>query len=87
MPYKFTEGRRHKFPRARYRVTNWPDYDAAMVRRGSLTVWFTEDTVAAWHASATRERGGQPIYLAIAIKGPTQDNRIVSSCARLSLPS
>jgi hypothetical protein len=20
-------------------VTNWPEYDAALVRRGSLTVW------------------------------------------------
>jgi hypothetical protein len=27
MPYKFTEGRRHKFSKARYRVTNWPEYD------------------------------------------------------------
>ena len=68
MPDKFTEGRRHKFPKARYRVTNWPEYDAALVRRGSLTVWFTEEAVAAWHAPATRERGGQPIYSAMAIE-------------------
>ena len=68
MPYKFTEGRRHKFSKARYRVTNWPEYDAALVRRGSLTVWFTEEAVAAWHAPATGERGGQPIYSAIAIE-------------------
>ena len=68
MPYKFNEGRRHKIPKARYRVTNWPEYDAALVRRGSLTVWFTEEAVAAWHAPATGERGGQPIYSAIAIE-------------------
>jgi hypothetical protein len=68
MPYKFTEGRRHKFSKARYRVSNWPEYDVALVRRGSLTVWFTEQAVAAWHAPATRERGGQPIYSAIAIE-------------------
>src|SRR6202521_4442956 len=68
MSYKFTEGRRHKFSKARYRVTNWPEYDAALVRRGSLTVWFTEEAVAAWHAPATRERGSQPIYSAIAIE-------------------
>jgi hypothetical protein len=47
MLYTFTEGRRHKFSKARYRVTNWPEYDAALVRRGNLTVWFTEDAVAA----------------------------------------
>jgi Transposase DDE domain len=53
---------------ARYRVTNWPEHDAALVRRGSLTVWFTEEAVAAWHAPASRERGGQPIHSAIAIE-------------------
>jgi transposase len=68
MPYKFNEGRRHKIPTARYRVTNWPEYDAALIRRGSLTVWFTEEAVAAWHASPTGERGGQPTYSAIAIE-------------------
>ena len=68
MPYKFTDGRRHKFSKAKYRVTNWPEYDAALVRRGSLTVWFTPEAVAAWHAPATGERGGQPIYSAIAIE-------------------
>src|SRR5271156_894741 len=68
MPYKFTEGRRHKFSKARYRVTNWPEYDAALVRRGSLTVWFTTEAVAVWHAPASRKRGGQPIYSAIAIE-------------------
>jgi hypothetical protein len=68
MPYKFTERRRHKFSKTRYRVTNWPEYDAALVRRGSLTVWFAEEAVAKWHAPATGERGGQPIYSAIAIE-------------------
>jgi hypothetical protein len=68
MPYKFNESRRHKIPTARYRVTNWPEYDAALVRRGSLTVWFTEEAMEAWHAPATGERGGQPLYSAIAIE-------------------
>ena len=68
MPYKFNEGRRHKFSKARYRVTNWPDYDAALVRRGELTVWLTEEAIASWYAPATGERGGQPIYSAIAIE-------------------
>jgi len=68
MPYKFNESRRHKISKARYRVANWPEYDAALVRRGSLTVWFTEAAVAAWYAPATGERGGQPVYSAIAIE-------------------
>jgi hypothetical protein len=38
MPYKFNEPRRHKIPRTRYRVQNWPVYDRALQERGSLTV-------------------------------------------------
>jgi hypothetical protein len=68
MPYKFNESRRHKIPTARYRVTNWREYDAGLVRRGSLTVRMTEEAVAAWHAHATGERGGQPTYSAVAIE-------------------
>ena len=49
-------------------MTNWPEYDAALVRRGSLTVWLTEEAVSAWHAPATGERGGQTIYSDIAIE-------------------
>ena len=38
------------------------------MRWGSLTLWFTEEAVAAWRAPATGERGGQPIYSATAIE-------------------
>ncbi len=34
MPYKANEPRRHKIPRARYKVTNWPKYDRALQQRG-----------------------------------------------------
>ena len=68
MPYKFNEDRRHKIPRAKYHVVNWPDYDAALVRRGSLTVWVTEEAIAGWHAPATGKRGGQPVYSDLAIE-------------------
>jgi transposase len=68
MPYKFNESRRHKIPNARYRVTNWPEYDAALIRRGSVKVWFSDDAVEAWHAPATGERGAPPIYSEIAIE-------------------
>ena len=34
--YTFNESRRHKIPTAKYRVTNWPEYDAALVKRGMM---------------------------------------------------
>ena len=54
MPYKASEPRRHKFPRARYKVTNWPEYDRALQQRGKLTVWVTPEALAAWHPPRTR---------------------------------
>jgi len=68
MPYKANAARPHKIPRARYRVTNWPDYDAALVRRGSLTLWVTHEALAAWRAPVTGKRGGQPVYSDVAIE-------------------
>jgi hypothetical protein len=57
MPYKANEARRHRIPRARYRVTNWPEYDRALQRRGSLTVWVTPEALTAWHPPGTGRRG------------------------------
>ena len=34
---------------------------------GSLTVWFSEEVVAAWRAEPRTTRGGQPWYSALAI--------------------
>ena len=34
MPHKFNAARRHKFPKKRYRVTNWAEYTEILWRRG-----------------------------------------------------
>jgi Transposase DDE domain len=68
MPYKANEPRRHRIPRARYRVTNWPEYDGALQRRGSLTVWVTPEALAAWHPPGTGRRGRSCTYSDIAIE-------------------
>ncbi len=68
MPYKANEARRHKIPRARYRVANWPEYDRALQRRGSLTVWVTPEALAAWHPPRTGRRGRSRTYSDLAIE-------------------
>ncbi len=68
MPYKANQACRHKIPRARYRVTNWPEYDRALQQRGSLTVWVTPEALAAWHPPKTGRRGRSPQYADIAIE-------------------
>jgi Transposase DDE domain len=54
-------------PKRHYRITNWPDYDAALRRRGSLKLWFTDEAIAAWRAEPRTTRGGQPHYSTLAI--------------------
>ena len=68
MPFKHNAGRRHRIPRARYRVTNWPAYEAALRRRGDLTLWLDEAAVAGWSAPTRSTPGGQPIYSDLAIE-------------------
>jgi len=38
LPFKHHAARRHRIPRAQYRVRNWPAYDAGLRRRGDLTL-------------------------------------------------
>src|SRR5919199_2297184 len=68
MPYKANEPRRHKIPRARYKVRNWPEYDRALQQRGSLTVWVTPEALAAWHPPRTGQRGRPRDYSDVAIE-------------------
>src|ERR671921_215614 len=67
VPFKLNQDRRHRIPRQRHKVTNWREYDASLRQRGSLTVWFTEEAIAAWAAEPRTTRGGQPWYSALAI--------------------
>ena len=67
MPFKLNQDRCHHIPRQRHRVTNWPAYDASLRQRGSLTVWFTDQAIAAWAAEPRTTRGGQPWYSPLAI--------------------
>ena len=67
MPFKLNRNCRHHIPRQRRKVTNWADYEVSLRQRGSLTVWFTEEAIAAWAAVPRTTRGGQPWYSPLAI--------------------
>jgi hypothetical protein len=67
VPFKANAARRHRISKQRHRVTDWAEYDAALRRRGSLTVWFTDAAIAAWRAEPRATPGGQPHHSALAI--------------------
>src|SRR3982750_1903282 len=68
MSYKVNEARRQQFPKTRYRVSNWSEYDQALQERGSLTVWVTPEAIAAWHSRPTGKRGRTRRYSDLAIE-------------------
>ena len=68
MPFKFNAARRHRIPRARYRVQNWPQDQSGLKRRGDLTLWIDEAAIAGWQAPRRTTPGGQARYSDLAIQ-------------------
>src|SRR5687768_96876 len=68
MPHKYNADRRHRIPKTRYKVMNWRDYEAGLRKRGSLTIWFTEEAIAAWRAAPRTTPGGQARYSDLAVE-------------------
>jgi len=64
MNSKNTTRRSPKRPRTKrkrqYRIRNWSEYNAALVKRGSLTLWVDEAAVAEWHNYQRSGRPGKP---------------------------
>ena len=55
-------------PKRRYRIRNWHDYNSALVRRGSLTLWVEPSTVNRWRdTTAPVRRGRRRFYSDLAI--------------------
>src|SRR3954451_16839877 len=67
LPFKLNQDRRRHIPEQERKVTNWREYDESLRRRGSLTVWFSDEAVEAWEAERRTGRGGRPEYSDLAI--------------------
>jgi Transposase DDE domain len=68
MPFKHNTARRNRIPKTRYRVQNWPAYDAGLKRRGDLTLWLDAAALARWQAPRRTTPGGQARYSDAAIE-------------------
>jgi hypothetical protein len=49
-----------KKAKAVYRVTNWKKYNESLVRRGDITLWFSEDVIATWEHANREVKVGRP---------------------------
>src|SRR5882757_1403695 len=65
MPHKHNADRRHHIPKMSFKVQNWPEYEAGLRRRGSLTLWIEDTALECWQ---TWGPGGQARYSDAAIQ-------------------
>lgn len=49
--------------KTKYKILNWSDYNKSLINRGSITFWFSEDTIKKWvSCKETGEKGRPEIY-------------------------
>ena len=46
----------------KYRIRNWREYERGLRSRGDVTIWLSEDAIAAWVPPKNGLRGGQRRY-------------------------
>lgn len=59
-PKKRSQSRPKK--KRHYRIRNWPDYNTALVQRGSLTLWLGKDVLQDWHNQQRTGKRGKPRF-------------------------
>jgi hypothetical protein len=77
MPHKHNDDRRRHIPKMAFKVQNWPEYEAGLRRRGSLTLWIEDAALDHWQ---TVGPGGEARYSDAAI----QTTLMVRSAFRLA---
>ncbi len=53
------KSRVHPKYKTKYRVNSWTEYDRALVQRGDITLWISEDAIESWKPAPTGLRGAQ----------------------------
>lgn len=52
-----------------YKLRNWSEYNAALVKRGSLTLWLSDEVIAGWESTQkTGKPGASKTYSDLAIQ-------------------
>jgi hypothetical protein len=62
------KSRVHPKYKTRYSVTNWSQYDRALVKRGEITLWISEDAIDSWAPKLSGKRGAPRKYSNLAIE-------------------
>ena len=82
-PKKPKKAKKSQSAKETYRLTNWSEYNKALISRGYVTLWLSEDTLANWYYQGSCAAGGQFRYsheciqAALAIKAIFRPHRLL----------
>ena len=74
VPKKQKKAKKPQAAKEKYRLINWSEYNKALISRGLVTLWLSEDTLANWYYQGPRAPGGlfrysdECIQAALALK-------------------
>lgn len=51
-----------KQTKTKYQIRNWSEYNKALVNRGSLTIWFSQESIEKWNEKPSAKRGRPRVY-------------------------
>lgn len=54
--------------KVKYQVLNWPAYNQALVNRGDITIYFSEEVLDNWYSDSPAQRGAQEVYSDLCIE-------------------
>ena len=66
--------------KTKYRIRNWREYERGLRSRGDVTIWLSEDAIAAWIPPKNGLRGGQRRYSNLHVVSSSSKNSAVGSC-------
>lgn len=47
---------------SRYKVRNWKEYEKALVNRGRVDIWISEDAISKWHPNLEKKKQGRQVH-------------------------
>jgi hypothetical protein len=60
--------RKHTSGGVRYKITNWNEYNRSLKKRGSLSMWITDDAIESWYYQGAPQQGAQYVYSDVCIE-------------------
>jgi hypothetical protein len=86
VPFKANAKYRHHIPRQKRRLTNWPAYEASLRQRGDLTVWFSEEAIAACRAAPRDAETGEIVAADLTTNDVDDASQVGSLLGQVAAP-